>query len=155
MSCTKSGTSSQDLGSDLLQGKDLPTALHQMLDTMTQHHATRVRLAVEDRAAQAISAEQSMHLLLVIQEAVSNCIRHGRAQEARVSLKMLKQGIRLSIRDDGRGFSPEAVRGTGHGLINMAARAEKIGGRFTVTSKIDKGTRVVLDLPKEGAYVHR
>ncbi|MDP2384081.1 MAG: PAS domain S-box protein [Nitrospirota bacterium] len=142
------------LDSDLLKGKDLPTALQQMLDTMTQHQATRVRLAVEDRAAQAISTEQSMHLLLVIQEAVSNCIRHGRAHEARVSLKMLKQGVRLSIRDDGRGFSPEAVKGTGHGLINMAARAQKIGGRFTVTSKIDRGTRVVLDLPKEESYVH-
>ena len=142
------------LDSDLLKGKDLPTALQQMLDTMTLHQAMRVHLAVEDCAAQAVSTEQSIHLLLVIQEAVSNCIRHGRAHEARVSLKMLKQGVRLSIRDDGRGFSPEAVKGTGHGLINMAARAQKIGGRFTVTSKIDKGTRVVLDLPKEGSYVH-
>jgi signal transduction histidine kinase len=143
------------LGSDLLHGKDLPTALQHMLDSMTQNHTTRVRLAVEERAAQAVSAEQSLHLLHVIQEAVSNCIRHGRAQKATVSLKMLKQGIRLSIRDNGSGFSPEASKGTGHGLINMAARAQKIGGRFTVLSKANEGTRVVLDLPKEASSAHR
>jgi PAS domain S-box-containing protein len=143
------------LGSDLLKGKDLQSALQHMLDSLTQNQATRVRLAVEDRAAQAVSVEQSLHLLLVIQEAVSNCIRHGCAQEATVSLKMLKQGIRLSVRDNGRGFNPKAATGTGHGLANMAVRARKIGGRFTVMSKVDEGTRIVLDLPKEASDVLR
>ncbi len=143
------------LGSDLLKGKDLQSALQHMLDSLTQNQATQVRLAIEDRAAQAVSVEQSLHLLLVIQEAVSNCIRHGRAQEATVSLKMLKQGIRLSVRDNGRGFNPEAATGTGHGLANMAVRARKIGGRFTVMSKVNEGTRIVLDLPKEASDVLR
>ena len=133
----------------------MPTALHHMLESLTQNHATRVRLAVEARAAQAVSAEESLHLLHVIQEAVSNCIRHGRAQEATVSLKMLKQSLRLSIRDNGAGFNMETAKGVGHGLNNMAARAQKIGGRFTVFSKINKGTRVVFDLPKEASSVRR
>ena len=138
------------LGSDLLQGKDLPTALQHMLASLTENQATRVRLAVEDRAAKAVSAEQSLHLFLVIQEAVSNCIQHGRAQEARVSLKMLKQGVRLSIRDDGRGFNPETAKGSGHGLSNMAARAQKIGGRFTVLSKVNEGTQHRTRLAERG-----
>ena len=143
------------LGSDLLQGKDLPAALKQMLASLTEHQATRVRLAVEDRAAKALSTEQSLHLIRVIQEAVSNCIKHAHAQEARVSLKMLKQGVRLSVRDNGRGFNQDAAKKTGHGLANMAARAEKLGGRFTVLSKVNKGTRIVLDLPNEAADVRR
>ena len=143
------------LGSDLLQGKDLPTALRHMLASLTENQATRVRLAVEDRAAKAVSAEQSLHLFRVIQEAVSNCIRHGHAQEARVSLKMLKQGVRLSIRDNGRGFKQDAAKKTGYGLGNMAARAQKIGGRFTISSKVNKGTSIVLDLPNEVADLHR
>ncbi|HSS30654.1 MAG TPA: PAS domain S-box protein [Nitrospiraceae bacterium] len=141
------------LGLDLLKGKDLTTALQHMLETLTQHHATRVRLAIDERAAQALSAEQSLHLVLVIQEAVSNCIRHGRAEEATVSLKILKQGLRLSIRDNGGGFNMETAKGIGHGLSNMAARAQKIGGRFTVFSKINKGTRIVFDIPKEASTV--
>jgi PAS domain S-box-containing protein len=141
------------LGSDLLEGKDLAMALQHMLTLLTQNQAIRVRLAVEDRAAKAVSAEQSLHLFRVIQEAVSNCIRHGRAQEASVSLKMLKQGVRLSIRDNGRGFKQDAAKRTGHGLTNMAARAEKLGGRFTILSKVNEGTRIVLDLPNEAANV--
>jgi len=139
------------LGSDLLQGTDLPTALHHMLETLTKNHPTHVRLKIEDRAAQALSAEQALHLLLVIQEAVSNCIRHGHAQEATVSLKLLKQGVRLSVRDNGCGFDSATSKGAGHGLSNMGARAQKIGGRFTVLSKVNEGTRIVLDLPKEAA----
>jgi PAS domain S-box-containing protein len=142
------------LGSDLLQGTDLPTALHHMLETLTKNYPTHVRLKIEDRAAQALSAEQSLHLLLVIQEAVSNCLRHGHAQEATVSLKLLKQGVRLSVRDNGCGFDSAASKGIGHGLANMAARAQKIGGRFTVLSKTNEGTRVVLDLPKEAVLAH-
>ena len=138
------------LGSDLLHGKDLPMALEQMLASLMENQATRVRLAVE-----AVSAEQSLHLLLVIQEAVSNCIRHGHALEATVSLKMLKQGVRLSVRDNGRGFNPKVAKGTGHGLRNMAVRARKIGARFTVMSKVNEGTRIVLDLPKEASDVLR
>ena len=104
------------LGSDPIEGKDLQTALQSMLTSLTENQPTRVRLAVEKRAVQAVSAEQSFHLFRVIQEAVSNCIRHGGAQEARVSLKMLKQGVRLSIRDNGRGFNPHVAKGVGYGL---------------------------------------
>jgi len=143
------------MGSDLLQGKNLPTALKQMLASLTEHQATRVRLAVEDRAAKALSTEQSLHLIRVIQEAVSNCIKHGHAQEARVSLKMLKRGVRLSVRDNGRGFNHDATKKTGRGLANMAARARKMGGRFTILSKVNEGTNIVLDLPKEAADVSR
>lgn len=143
----------EGLNSDPLQGRDLPTALRHMVTSLTQNQLVRVHLAVEERAARAVSAEQSLHLFHVIQEAMSNCIRHGRAQEATVSLKLLKQGVRLSIRDNGSGFNPDAVKGTGHGLINMAARAQKIGGRFTVSSKVNAGTRVVFDLPKDASYV--
>jgi two-component system sensor histidine kinase DegS len=91
----------------------------------------------------------------VSQEAISNCLRHGSAQEATVSLKMLKQGVRLSIRDNGSGFNTTIAKRTGQGLHNMAARAQKIGGRLTVSSKINKGTRVVFDLPKEASSARR
>jgi PAS domain S-box-containing protein len=143
------------LDSDLLKGKDLSVALKHMLDSLTQHKSTRARLVIEDQAVQALSTAQSLHLLLVVQEAMSNCIRHGCAQEATVSLKIVKQGVRLSIRDNGGGFNPDNVKKTGHGLANMAARAKKIGGRLTIFSKINEGTRVVVDLPNEAALVPR
>ena len=143
------------LGSDLLQGKDLKTALQQMLASLTAHQPTRVRLVVEERAAQAVSAEQALHLFHIVQEAVSNCLRHSRAPVITVSLTRLTQGIRLRIRDNGRGFTPKAVPGTGHGLGNMAARAQQLGGRLTIVSKRHEGTCIVLDLPNEVLDVRR
>jgi PAS domain S-box-containing protein len=143
------------LGSDLLQGKDLTIALKQMLASLTENQSTNVRLAVEDRAAKALSTEQSLHLIRVIQEAVSNCIQHGHASEARVSLKLLKQGVRLSVRDNGCGFNQAGAKRTGHGLRNMASRAKKIGGKFSVLSKVNEGTRIVFDVPRETADVSR
>ena len=68
---------------------------------------------------------------------------------------MLKQGVRLSIRDNGREFTPDVSKGTGHGLANMAARAQKIGGRLTVLSKMNEETRIVFDLPNEASYARR
>ena len=48
-----------------------------------------------------------------------------------------------------------ASKKSGHGLVNMAARAQKIGGRLTLSSHVNEGTRVVLDLPKEAFLAHR
>jgi two-component system sensor histidine kinase DegS len=72
-----------------------------------------------------------------------------------VSLKLLKQGVRLSIRDNGCGFNPAAATGTGQGLRNMAARAQQLGGRFRVVSQENAGTRIVLDVPHEAGDGHR
>jgi signal transduction histidine kinase len=110
----------------------LSTVLQHPLASLTENEPTCVRLAVEDCAAQAVSSEQSLYLLRVIQEAVSNCIRHGQELEVRVSLKRLKQGVRLNIRDNGRGLNPKAAKGTGHGLANMAASARKVRGWVTI-----------------------
>ena len=52
-------------------------------------------------------------------------------------------------------INPKTAKGAGHGLANMAARAQKIGGRFTVLSKVNEGTSIVLDLPNEAADVRR
>ena len=53
----------------------------------------------------------------------------------------------LEIKDDGRGFSPEAKRESGNGLRNMAERMEDIGGDFRVRSATAQGTTVSLRLP--------
>jgi signal transduction histidine kinase len=55
----------------------------------------------------------------------------------------------LTIKDDGRGFDAtnEALR-LGHGLANMQARAEGLGGRFDLWARAGEGTTITLDLPR-------
>jgi PAS domain S-box-containing protein len=141
------------LESDLLRGQDLPAALRNLAGSL-QSASTRIRLAVDNRAAQSLSTDQALHILNVVKEALSNSLRHSHAQLTTVSLKMLKGGVRLTVRDNGVGFHSDRRRGGGYGLANMAARAEKIGGRFAICSKPRHGTRVIFDLPKEPPVAH-
>ena len=144
-----------DLSFTLPSGKNLTEMIQNTVKALTESRAISLRLMVSDPAVQAISTKQGMHLLLIIREAVSNCVRHSSASQITLSLRinMRKKGVRLSIHDNGRGFNPDRVKEIGHGLRNMANRAQKIGGQLTVSSKINDGTRVLLDLPKEASSV--
>ena len=91
---------------------------------------------------------QGARLLMILQEAVGNALRHGGARH--VAVKLLDDGRRfaMSVADDGCGFDPAAVRGeSGHmGLSNMQTRAEAIGGSFSVRSRPGEGTTVEVEI---------
>jgi len=140
------------LESQVLQGSTFPAALQEMVNTLAAAHPLRCTVTVDETAADRISTEQALHLLNVVREALSNSLRHAQATKATVSLKLLAQSIRLSVADNGIGFDPAISRGIGHGLANMAARARKVGGRFTVRSTPQRGSRIMIDLPKENAH---
>ena len=140
------------LESQVLQGSTFPAALQEMVSTLAAAHPLRCTVTVDETAAGCISTEQALHLLNVVREALSNSLRHAQATKATVSLKRLAQSIRLSVTDNGIGFDPAISRGIGHGLANMAARVRKVGGRFTVRSTAQRGTRILIDLPKENSH---
>ena len=57
------------------------------------------------------------------------------------------EGLTISLRDDGRGFDMNAILTGGHGIVNMAARAEKLGATFSTSSEPRWGTLTRLFLP--------
>jgi PAS domain S-box-containing protein len=136
------------LESQVLQGGDFATALQTMVQTLSASTATACRVSIEEAAARQLSTEQALHLMNVVREALSNSLRHSRAKRITVSLKPLAEVIRLAVTDNGVGFKPAVAQGVGHGLANMVARAQKIGGRFVVRSRPRKGTKILLDLPR-------
>ena len=90
-------------------------------------------------------------LLAVVREALSNIARHARASRASVILDGQPGELRLEIVDDGRGFDADgAPAGGHHGLPNMRARVEALGGRFDVDSG-DAGTRIIVSVPRRWA----
>jgi len=75
------------------------------------------------------------NLLRIGQEAVNNAVRHARAENISVRLVFDATSVRLNIKDDGRGFDPEAkgVGSNGHfGLVGMRERAREMGGEVRV-----------------------
>lgn len=101
-----------------------------------------------DGEAHHLPAEVSGTLLRIVREAISNVIRHARAQHLEVRLKYGARGVTLVMSDDGRGFDVKARRGASHhGLRNMRARVDEAGGTFSVRSSPDSGTTVTATLP--------
>jgi signal transduction histidine kinase len=87
-------------------------------------------------------------LLAVVREALSNVARHASASRVALTCQSGPAGVRLEIADDGRGFDPAAARvASHHGLANMRARVEALGGTFDVESAPEAGTRIILVLP--------
>jgi len=95
-----------------------------------------------------ISAEACNHLFRIVQEAVSNSLKHAAAQNIRVELNVDPEWVRVEIRDDGRGILRAANEAGGMGLASMRDRASAIGAHLIVTPTTSHGGTVVqLDCP--------
>jgi signal transduction histidine kinase len=91
----------------------------------------------------------------LVQEALTNCARHAKARTIDVSITGRSGRLAVSVRDDGVGFAPEAVRGRGLGLIGMQERVKELGGEVTLVSQFRKGTSLSAQIPlNEEAAVH-
>jgi signal transduction histidine kinase len=82
----------------------------------------------------------------VVQEAVTNALRHARATTIRVRLMSLGGELLLEVADDGAGFDPATTTG-GFGLTGMRERAELLGGALAVVSAPGRGTTITLRVP--------
>ena len=127
-------------------GSQLRAALARLARTMEGSHHLHFRLAVDTMAADRLIGGEANHVLYIAQEAVSNSLRHSRAQKGVVSLQLTDGCVRLEVMDDGVGFDVNLV--AGNGLNNMAARAQKLGAKLEIVSQPGRGTRIVLDIPK-------
>lgn len=88
----------------------------------------------------------------IVQEAVSNCVKHSQAQLTTVELRVSEDTLCVEVKDDGIGFdgAEAAVRartGQAAGLLGMRERAELLGGRLVVSSVRGSGTTVLAEIP--------
>jgi signal transduction histidine kinase len=83
----------------------------------------------------------------IVQEALANAARHSGAALARVSITRSDDWLEVTIADDGSGFDPSSVSESGIGLAGMLERARLLGGRLSIESSPQAGTRVTLSLP--------
>ena len=95
----------------------------------------------------ALDAERSTALFRILQEALTNVIRHADASQVEIQLERLPEGCRLSIHDNGRGMSVEEEGATSLGFFGMRERAQVMNGTLTVLSIPGEGTTVETCLP--------
>jgi two-component system nitrate/nitrite sensor histidine kinase NarX len=95
---------------------------------------TRTSIELDCRVQEIdLSPEEELHLLQIAREALSNVVRHARANHARVSVSESGGELTLSVLDDGEGFATDAADPAGHyGLSIMRERSERLGGRIEI-----------------------
>ena len=100
-----------------------------------------------DNVPSPLSADVTLSLFRVVQEALQNAIKYSQAREATVHLAGSPGGLTLSVVDDGVGFDVEGMWGKGLGLVSMKERVEAVGGFLEIRSGPGCGTRVEATVP--------
>ncbi len=139
-----------DLRSQSLDDSDLPTALAEMTRRLTAESRVQTQFEVSG-TFRPLPPQVENNLLRIGQEAVNNAVRHAGAGLITVSLSFDAEHVRLSVRDDGRGFDPHnGGSGGGHfGIVGMRERAAEMGGTVAVNSRRGEGTEVSIGVPIE------
>jgi len=92
-----------------------------------------------------IPSKVASNLYRITQESLQNIAKHAQAKRVAVQLAAQERELRLSIKDDGRGFDLTAVEGRGGlGLVGMKERARLLDAKFSIDSKPDLGTRITV-----------
>ena len=111
-------------------------------------HQSAIVFDMDNRLpSQMLTSKQSMQLLYIIRESLSNIVRHSHATHARIILFMKSENtLHIKIEDNGSGIDPAVARSDSFGLQIMRERAERIGADLHFSDRQDGGTCVELTL---------
>jgi signal transduction histidine kinase len=119
------------------------------LERLTQGFGEQTGIAVDLEAGgitDRLPLEVETAIYRIVQEALTNVVKHARAQRVSVLVTRVNGRIRAVIEDDGTGFDP-AELGGGIGLVGMRERIELLDGTLTVESSASSGTTLAAEVP--------
>jgi PAS domain S-box-containing protein len=142
---------SLDLHSSLLDDLGLAPALRSLLDQQARRAGLRAQFFATE-PLENIDPEIQTTGFRIAQEAITNVLRHAKAQSVGVHLQTEAGLLQLKIVDDGNGFDLAEIEGRAQqaasfGLMGMRERAALVGGRVQIISSPNKGTAVRVSLP--------
>lgn len=128
-----------------LDGKNLGQALTALVDELKQKVPMTISLEVDDTIVLQPNAED--HLFRIAQEALSNTLRHSKAESMDIRLLQSGNQVHMSLQDSGVGFDLEAKKQTSYGLLTMEERVNELGGSLQMISKPGEGTLIHICVP--------
>lgn len=135
-----------------LDGKNLGQALVSLVDELQQKLPMDITLEVDDSISLLPQAED--HLFRIAQEALSNTLRHSKADNMSIKLLRLDNKVHMTMQDSGVGFDLESKKQTSYGLLTMEERVNELGGSFQMISQPGEGTMIQLWIPMDGNAPH-
>jgi signal transduction histidine kinase len=128
-----------------LEQKPLTAALRDLMKRMTTGMTMKAKLAVKGEPRK-LSPEWETNLLRIGQEVLTNAIRHSEASRFDALLVFGPDDVRVSFRDNGRGFDLEKANG-GLGIQGVSERVQEMEGEFSIQTGEGKGTMISLVIP--------
>ena len=140
--------SAWNLGRESFESEDPAVALQFLAGKMFNGANVEVQLSLEPEVVKQ-SSQIRDGLLRIGKEAMANVLKHSRATRVRIELMYREQQVRFVVSDNGKGFISGALSmgKIGFGLLSFQTRAEQLGGRVDVYSRVGHGTRVIACLP--------
>jgi signal transduction histidine kinase len=127
-------------------------ALQTLIGWSRTSYNIEVGLRLSIRSPLHIGESAAAHLYLIVQEAINNAVKHGRARSIAVTLRSNRALVSLSITDDGVGIVENPARGAGMGLKLMEYRSAVIGGVMKIKRLPNGGTRIRSVCPQHAAH---
>ncbi|MDL4842769.1 sensor histidine kinase [Aquibacillus rhizosphaerae] len=130
-----------------LSGEPLQIGIHNLVEELKQK--CQIQFVIEIEEISDLSETTEDHLFRIVQESLSNILRHAGATEVTLDIMERNQELFLHVADNGKGFDLETdqQKKTSYGLKTMKERSEEIGGTFAIKSKQGEGTHIDIRIP--------
>ncbi len=127
----------------------LVNALEEMGRKINEAGTTRVQLAIaDDWPARKFDKQFELSIYRIIQELLSNMLKHAEASTISITLAQNENNILLSVSDNGKGFDTGTIKESqGLGWKNVSGRVQLLNGRMSVQSEKVKGTQIEITIP--------
>ena len=137
-----------DLRPQQFQGRDLREGLAELARELRAHSFLSIDIQVETDDLMRLSPEQTVEILHMSREALTNVRKHARASQVDIHVTSQDDVLQISISDNGIGLDPnQLTTETGNGLHNMQDRAQGLGGNVMFSKRESGGTRVQFEVP--------
>ncbi|MDJ0744281.1 MAG: sensor histidine kinase [Xenococcaceae cyanobacterium MO_167.B27] len=137
------------LRSDPLQGKSLSLAIADLVEDL--QYRTEITFHYHSEIPHTLSQEITTTVYRIVQEALTNMIKHSQATEVNISTQLVANYLEVQVKDNGTGFDPKENT-TGFGIQGMRERTTALGGIFNLVSMPDMGCQITATIPLFGKY---
>jgi signal transduction histidine kinase len=140
----------------VLDDMGLVPALRWLVEDFRARVGTHVDFQPKGDSTTRMSSDIEIGVFRIVQESLTNVARHAAASSARLQLRVDRAHLRVSVKDNGVGFDPTAVKtDAAGGLEEIRERAMALGGKVTIDSNVGRGTTVTVEIPRVPAVAIR
>lgn len=137
---------SKRLATPDLADLNLKNAIQELVDSIAITGKLNMNFTEQGLEGQTISDDIRLALYRIVQEHLTNIIKHACASNVQIYVSVLGEKLRLKVTDDGKGFDTKQKR-KGIGLNNMRNRVETVNGKLEIKSKPGDGCKLLVVLP--------